>query len=603
MSKQREKLITGLLLVGIVWITYAQVLYFKCAFIDDLQSIDVISKYITSAPAPQETTGINAYRIIGTKSTRTLGDSLRNALPLDTCPGLHWAIIPLPLLSAMIEAKLFSMAPITGFVSHLTNLCLHTFCVLMLFFVLRASTGRQWQSAFVAALFAVHPASNIPVSVLCMRTYSFSTLFYLMATGMYLLYVRRPSVKKYGILLGLWIVSISCHPTALHLPLILLLYDYWPLNRIATGKTAMATIKENLILKLPFFLFFLLVSGITVIHLIRKTSILHGLLVMDGLFFKKFLIIPIYYIEYLQKIIWPSPRQLSIVYADSIPWGAFFASCLILIVITGVVLWQARRRRYLLVGWFWYIIALSPSILDLILTTKPITERYLYLPAVGVFIMIAWAGGEVVGRLRHGKTLGVIISGAVIVILMITSGRQTRCWKDMEHFFKITAEVRAPNHPMAHRNLGVFLLYENKIPEAIAAFNHALSIDPQYAEAHYWLGVALAENHEPEKALSHYRHALQLNSDSVRTLNNIANLLADMGKREAAIAYYEQALKIAPEEFRIHNNLATALMQNGQQEAAIAHLQKALELKPDYEHARENLAAILAGRHMSGESR
>lgn len=603
MAKIRTEIIIGLLLIGIVLAAYLQVVQFKCVFIDDFQCLNAVASFYTSAPFPKEAIEVdeNYIRTSGSNSA----DGANLATPLDllhNMPALFWPLVPMPLLSALLEAKIFGVTPAVLKITHSTNLWLHIACTLALFLVLRFATNARWQSAFAASLFAVHPMSVEPVSILCQRTYLFGTLFYILSIGLYCKYVGRLSVKKYIILFFLWILSFTSHPSMIHLPLVLFLFDYWPLGRIRYSQQRLKVDKGVWMSKLPLLAVTACISVTAIVVMVNRLQCPRDVIASLSFYacLKRIAAIPIIYMHYLQKIVWPEQSLRSSTLQDSPLLLESGIDLLVLAALTVFVLWQGRRYRYLITGWFWFLITLFPAVLTHALLPAVMPNRQAFLSVVGIYIIFSWAGGDLLSRLKYKHLIAAMSAGMIIIVLLAVSRYQATCWKDLDHYFKMTVEKRAPHNPTAYRNYGVFLRYKNRLPEAVAQLRKALAFKPDYADAHYQLGDTLALMGKTAEALDHYRQALQIDPDLIQVLNNTGNLLADRGRTEDAIGYYRHALEIDPTAFQIHNNLATALLQNGQEEAAIIHFKKALAIRPDYEKARDNLAAILSRRGETG---
>ena len=497
----------------------------------------------------------------------------------------HWH--PLTWLSHMLDCQIYGLQA-GG--HHLTNVLLHAATAILLFLVLWRMTGFLWGSAFVAAVFAVHPLRAESVAWVAERKDVLSGLFFMLTIGAYVRYVRRPtSMVRYGAVVLLFALGLLSKNMLVTLPFVLLLLDYWPLNRISsfTPRVLLRLAAE----KWP--LFALTVASCVITFLVPEqvpTSERMSLaLRMENAV--------VSYVIYLWQMIYPA--GLACLYPKPInhlPFWQVGGALGLLLAISGVIFAFRRKYPYLVVGWLWYLGMMIPVIGIVQISSRYVhADRYTYLPQIGVYLLLTWIVADLCAGWRHRR---MVLGGfsAIILSALIYSGHmQATHWRNSESLWTHTLAYTT-NNPVAHNNLGAALAERGQVDAAIAHFQKALEIKPDYATVYDSLGIALAGRGQIDEAIAHYRKALELKPDYVYAHNNLGISLADRGQIDEAIAHYRKALEINPNFAKAHNNLGAALAGRGQVDAAIAHFQKALEINPDYASARINLGVALRQR-------
>jgi protein O-mannosyl-transferase len=558
-----------------------------------------------------------------------------------TVEGLRWAFTrshasnwhPLTWLSHMADVALYGVTHPGG--HHLTSVLLHAATAVILFLVLLKATGALWPSALVSALFAVHPLHVESVAWVAERKDVLSGLFFVLTLAAYVGYVRRPSISRYLLVAGFFTLGLLSKPMLVTLPFVLLLLDYWPLERFSNATTSnaspggnkgrVAVVKRLVMEKLP--LFAVAVASAVVTYAVQEsargsmshlTAVSRVANALDS------------YAAYLWKFVYPV--QLAVFYphpGDALPFWRIVAACLVLGVISAAALAWRQQHPYLLVGWLWYLGMLVPVIGFVQVGSQAMADRYTYLTQIGLYIAVAWGAVHVVGTssLRH-RMCGVI-SCVVVVILSAGAWRQVSYWKDSETLWTHALAVTSRNHEAhnhlaralaergeidaavthyrqaleirpdlveAHNNLGNVLAARGDNAAAVAHYRTALNIKPDYVEARNNLGLALADEGQLDAAITEYRRALALDPDAAAAHYNLGNALAARDEIDAAIAHYEKALDVRPDFAEVHNNFGTLLAARGQADAAIAHYRRALAINPQFASARRNLALVLAER-------
>lgn len=498
---------------------------------------------------------------------------------------------PLTSLSLMLDAQLFG-ANAGGF--HLTNLLLHTANVLLLFAVLWQMTRTVWQSAVVAALFAIHPLHVESVAWISERKDVLCTFFGFLALWAYARYASRNSRAAYAAALVAFACSLMSKQMLVTLPCLLLLLDYWPLRR--AGRPLGRLILE----KLPFFALAAVFSVITLwvqdragattmLHISWKARCLNAILV---------------YGLYLQKAFYPV--NLATFYphpGEDVSAAAAGAALIVLIALTVAAIALKDKRPYLLVGWLWYLGTLFPVIGLVQFGMHQMADRYTYVPLVGVFIALTWLVGTLPQSFAWGRWLRDGLTVSALTALMILAWRQTGVWHDSRTLFEHAAAVTKDN-AMAYQTLGNALVAAQQHDEAVKQFQRALEIAPESAEAHMGLGFSLMALGRQEEGLAHFQEAAKLDpaqSGEAESRAQLAlgdSMLAQRRYTEA-IVHYRKAIAAKPEFSEAHNNLGVAYAIEGRLSEASASFQEAVHVDPYNVEARNNLGrlALQMGRH------
>jgi len=479
-----------------------------------------------------------------------------------TSEGIIWAFTqshaanwhPLTWLSHMLDCQLYGLNP-GG--HHLTNVLLHTANAIVLFLVLRQMTGSLWRSAFVAAIFAIHPLRVESVAWVSERKDLLSGLFFLLSIWAYVRYVRDRSRGRYGALLLFFTVGLLCKPMLVTLPAVLLLLDYWPLGRMPSATDSPAkkfqTLRTLILEKLPLVGLALASCGATIVAqqvaMQPLTSISLPLRAGNAL---------IACAAYIRSMWWPS--DLAVFYPlafRDITASRVILSVLVLLGISAVV-FILRRRRYLVTGWLWYLIMLGPVIGIVQVGSQARADRYTYLPEIGLALLVTWAVADLGARRRYHRIFLATCSLIIIGALTFAAHLQASAWKDSDTLWT-QALSRTIDNLMAELNLGESAYQQGKTSYAIERFERALQIDPERASVHSSLGVALLEKGRAEESLAHLQTAIALDPHDADAHYNLGNTFLAMGLAREAVAQYQQALEINPDDTETMNNMAWIL--------------------------------------------
>lgn len=496
---------------------------------------------------------------------------------------------PMVWLSYILDSWVYQMAP-GGF--HLTNVWIHIANSVLLFWGLFRLTAAPFRSGFVAALFALHPLHVESVAWVTERKDVLSTFFGLLTVGYYFRYVRRHTRKDYLISLLTFTLGLLSKAMLVTLPIVLLLLDYWPLQRLRT--------RQLLREKIPFFVLSVGVALMTLlghhIPIVRNERISILGRISNAL---------VSYVTYLGKMVWP--QNLAVLYPSRIlPLWEIVGAGLLMLSLSTLVVLLARRRPWIAMGWLWYVITLVPVIGFVQVGSQALADRFTYIPSIGIFILVVWSvpenwpGTSWLAR-RHWQKGLAVLAGGVVFALGVLSWRQTQYWKDSETVFKHSLAV-APESYVLHNNLGTILADHGKIEEAILHYAEANRIKPQDTFPHSNLAILLVKLGKVDEAIRHYNEALKLDSKDAIVHNNLGLALAGLGRVEEARFHYLEALKTNPSYPSAHNNLAIQLAAQGKTDEAIAHYREALKEMPNYADAHSNLGFILANQGKTAEA-
>ena len=492
----------------------------------------------------------------------------------------HWH--PLTWLSHMLDCQLYGLNPAGH---HLTNVLLHTAAAILLFLGLRQMTGALWRSAFVAAVFAIHPLRVESVAWVAERKDVLSAFFFMLTLWAYVRYVRRPpSMIRYGAVVLCFALGLLSKDMLVTMPFVLLLLDYWPLGRFSsfTPQVLLRRAAE----KIPLLVLAIgsCVATALVPEKLTADKLPFGLRMENAV---------VSYVIYLWQMIHPS--GLACHYPNPVNYLPFWqvAGALgLLLAISGAVWAFHKQYPWLIVGWLWYLGMMIPVIGIVQISNYAHADRYTYLPQIGLYLIIAWAATGVATGRRYGRWLLGSLASAVIVALILCARTQVSYWKNSTTLWERALAVSGDTD-VAHNDLGMALVQKEQWSQAIAQFQQALKANPDYASAHDNLGVALAQEGQLDEAMAQFQQALKINRDDDLAHNNLGMALVQKGQLDEAIAQYQLALKINPDFDMAHLDLGIALAKKGRLDEAIARFQQALEINPNYDLAYFNLGNAL----------
>ena len=529
---------------------------------------------------------------------------------------------PLTYLSHALDCQLFGL---NAAGHHYVSLLLHTASAVLLFLILLEATGAGWPSLVVAALFALHPENVESVAWASERKNVLSMFFFLLALWAYGRYVKRGGTGRYVAVVLLFAAGLLAKTQIITLPCVLLLWDYWPLGRMfsapssAEGASAPRSFGYLVKEKIPLFLLAAASSVITVIAQ-RQESALRTL--GEYSFSARMGNAIVSYARYLGHTFWPVRLAPIYPHTGVPPMGQIAAAAMLLALVTAVVIWQ-RERRYLMVGWFWFLGTLVPVIGIVQTGEQAMADRYAYLPMIGLFLMLVWPIAAAVEAKRIAKAWAAVPAVVVLVTLGVLTYRQLAHWHDGETLWRYTISVTDRNY-LAHDNLAMVLDGEGRPDEAIGEFlvseqyhqyppdqllkiglyeqrnGHFKGAIEQYqkvsgsaadaklrAAAWSQTGSAYAQMGDFEQAKKSYENGLQANPNDAPSLVGSAMLAARDGNFSEAVIRLSQAMKVEPTDVG-YLLLADALRHAGRFQEAQPDEDLAGKISPNLDQARKN---------------
>ena len=474
---------------------------------------------------------------------------VQNGLTLE---GVRWAFAtghaanwhPVTWLSHMLDVQFFGLNPHRH---HVINLLFHVANSALLFLALHRMTKALWQSAFVAALFALHPLHVESVAWVAERKDVLSTLFWMLTLCAYYRYAEHRSVRRYLPVLIFLALGLMAKPMLVTLPFVLLLLDYWPLKRLAQSEGMVPDdqrwhLRELLAEKIPLFV--LAAISCVVTYLVQQHGGAVGSierLPLEARIANGF----VSYIAYIVKTIWPAKLAFFYPYERLLPAWQVLAAAVLFTALTFAVVAMAKRYKYLPVGWLWYAGTLVPVIGLVQVGYQGRADRYTYIPLIGLFIMVAWLIPEVLSKWRHSRKLLIPLSALILLCCFIVTRTQTMYWQNSFVLFDHALEVTR-NNDVAYVARGNAYEALGNYAQAINDYGKALKISPGIASAYNNRGVAYAALGDQEQAIKDYDRATEIDPRYGSAFANRGMAYAVMGYHEKAIEDYNRAIEINP---------------------------------------------------------
>jgi tetratricopeptide (TPR) repeat protein len=465
----------------------------------------------------------------------------------------------------------------------------------LLFAWLNGAAGSIWRSAFVTALFAIHPLRVESVSWIAERKDVLSAVFFFLTLLTYVRYTRARTAARYvtmSILLGCGLMS---KPMLVSTPVILLLLDYWPLQRL----TDLKSLRQRVIEKLPLFILSIASSILTYVLQEQSMSSIPQLP-----FAWRLENAIVSYLIYIGQVFWPA--NLAVFYPhpeDSLTLWQVVLAAVFLICVTWVIYSLRRTRPYLLVGWLWYLVMLLPVIGIVEVGLQGHADRYTYLPHIGIFISLTWLFADLAMSLRMRKEILAAVSAIVVVGFAACSWKQTTDWRNSATLWMHTMAV-TENNDVALANFADWFAERGQLDEALSYFQRALDVRSQMsghehynlslANIHTNMGVALVHKDRVEEAVAHFQRALELQPNYPDAHYNLGMILGRRNDLDGAVAQFRTILSIAPNDPASNAALADILARKGLFREAIAHYEIVLESDPNSVFALNNLSWLLS---------
>jgi tetratricopeptide (TPR) repeat protein len=464
--------------------------------------------------------------------------------------GIAWAFThihsmnwhPLTTISHMLDCQLYGLR--AGW-HHFTNVLLHTIAAILLFTALQQMTGAFWRSAFVATVFAIHPLRVESVAWIAERKDVLSGVFFMLTLLAYLYYARSPRITRYLVVVFVLACGLMSKPMLVTSPFVLLLLDYWPLNRVK------GQVWKRVLEKIPLIALSAVSSLATLLAQKGAVGWTEQLPILERISNAV-----VSYVLYIWQMLWPV--NLAVFYPhpeNRLPLWEIISSLFLLICVTSIATTLRKQRPYLITGWLWYLGMLVPVIGLVQVGWQGRADRYTYLPQIGLYIAITWAVADMTSLWPRRRTVLSAAGLLTIVVLSWNACVQTRNWRDSETLFKHALAVTT-NNDVAENNLGIVYLRQGNVDDAIALLQAAVDLRPDNSPAHENLAKALLQKGRVSQALIHYRKLLELQPDNIEVHNIVGTVLIQQGRAGEAVDEWQKVLTIQPDNGNAMSNLA-----------------------------------------------
>lgn len=478
---------------------------------------------------------------------------------------------PLTWISHILDAQLWGTNPIGH---HLTSVLLHSINAALLFLVLFTMTGNKWHSVFVACLFAWHPLRVESVSWIAERKDVLSSFFFFLTLLAYTQYAQRGQRTYYLLSLLCFVLGLLSKPMLVTLPCLLLLLDYWPLERDAWRKLVLE--------KTPFFA--LAIASILVTLAVQQKG--GAVSSLDNLPFDLRLANAVVsYPRYIGKIFWPHDLSVLYPHPGSWPWSNVLFAALLLICLSALVVLRRKSQPWLFTGWFWFLGTLVPVIGLVQAGVQSMADRYTYIPSVGLFIALTWGVADWIQKETNRRNI-LYPAAAMLILCIGLTWRQERYWRNDETLFRHAETVAAKQFP--------------EQPSSNNPLNPALSSG--LADIQFYLAVALSRNGKPEEAVQHYAEVSRLKPAYPGAHENLGIELMKLKRPQEAADQFRREIELHPRQLSALNNLGTILMQQGNPSGALTNFLKASKLNPTNATILFNIGNALVSQHRFKEA-
>jgi protein O-mannosyl-transferase len=617
LSRDQMKIAMCILLAAFTLIVYRQAGRFEFLWFDD-------GLYVTDNPHVKS--GLNR-------------SSVAWSFSFEDKEKTYWH--PLTWLSHMLDLEMYGLhaGP-----HHLTNVALHLINSLLLFFGLSGLTGSLWRSFFVAGLFAVHPINVESVAWVASRKNLLSTTFWILTTYAYVGYAKKPGMARYFALALTFLLGLLAKPMLVTLPCTLLLLDFWPLRRLRfacvdPSRAGMLTCgpsfsavhrRQELVMeKIPLLVLSILVSWLAADSMKDSGAVIPFDAVPLALRVENALVS---YTTYIANIFWPVHLSVFYPYPEAVSfWSTGFA----VVVVIGVGTCACRmlsKRPYFIVGWLWFLGTLVPVSGVIQVGLWPaLADRWLYIPSIGLFVVIIWGGHDFLLRRRGATARAAGVAAMMVMLFSLTavSYRQAAVWENgvslFEHALRQTqnnyvahnnlgAELYVqgrseeslfhfheairikPGYYLANNNIGMDALHHGRLEDAESWFSKALAVNPLFAEGHKQMAITKFKLGKIKEALEHFGAAAEIDPRDKTIQYDLGCVLSAIGQPEKAVRFFQNALRLDPDYADANQDIGVAYLHLGQTENATRHFEKALAVKPEYAPEQLKLKEALVSR-------
>jgi protein O-mannosyl-transferase len=500
------------------------------------------------------------------------GLTIKNILwAFQTSSAANWH--PVTWLSLMLDTELFGHDP-GGY--HLFNLYFHIINTLLLFLILLKMTKAPWRSAFVSCLFALHPLHVESVAWISERKDLLSTFFMLLSLWTYIHYVTTRKPLAYFRTLVYFALGLMAKPMIVTFPLVLLLLDYWPLNRLAFGgtkETPRSLLRRLMVEKLPFAV---LSTAVCVVTLFAQkaagslTAYPLGLRLSNAI---------LSYIRYIAQAVWPVHLAFFYPFSSTVDLTRVAISGLVLAGLSYAAIRAMRNAPWFFVGWFLYIVTLLPVIGIVRVGSQSMADRYTYVPLIGLFVIAAWGISRFVKSNALHKTFTGVGTAAILAVVSLLARQQVGYWQDSAGLFRHALAVTKGNY-VAHNNLGKMFYEQNMFDSSLFHLAEALKIYPGYPKALYNTGFMLKHQGKPSDALPYLQKAVLSDSSYAQALECLGETYEMLGLDSPAVSCYRKAISCQAGFFAPWYRLSVAFSSRGTLDSAIFCLDSALLRQP-----------------------
>ncbi len=513
----------------------------------------------------------------------------------------HWH--PLTILSHMLDWQLFGD---NAGGHHWTSVIIHILNTILLFIFFRYATGAIWKSAFLAALFAIHPINVESVAWIAERKNVLSTFFWILTMLFYVWYVQMPSWKRYLLVFFCFALGLMSKSMLVTLPFVLLLLDYWPLNRIGINfqnedqneTTSIIADKSRisfLVLEKIPLLFLTIISICLTFYAAQSVNAVAG---VDFIPLTARISNAIFsYAVYIRKLFWPFDLAVFYPHTHISIWQVSIAA-LLLAAITILAIKYYRKYPYLIVGWFWYLGTLVPVIGFVQVGDQSMADRYAYVSFIGLFTIIAWGVSQNLFKTKYAKMITALACILIIIMLSMTTYNQVKVWENTATLFK-GALKSTPNNYLAYNMLGLDAADKGDNELALSYYNVALKIRPDFDQAYNNAGLVLVKMGRRSEALKYFEKAIQINKFSAEAYYNFGLFLMQENNFDRAASYFNKVIAIKKNSgsgllVNAHINLGVIFAKSGDTKKALEHFQEALRYNPHSAAAKRNYDIVRA---------
>ncbi len=497
---------------------------------------------------------------------------------------------PITWLSHTLDCQLYGINPIGH---HWNNLIFHLVNSLLLFFILHRMTGALYRSFFVALLFSAHPIQVESVAWVAERKNVLSTLFYLLCILSYIRYVKDEKNSRYIIVILFYILGLMSKPMMVTMPVILLLLDFWPLERLKVsintgGEQSSRSVKRFIIEKIPFLIIAVIFSIIS-----WKSQYVSGAMTdLETISLQARIELSLVsYIKYLYNLIWPTRLAFFYPYTGNMSLWKTLGAFSLLLLFSACSIDCVKNKKHILFGWLWFIITISPVIGIVHLGEQAMADRYMYIPCIGIFIVVIWGLYDLTAHIGRSKFLFILFTSLLVIIFSMVSIVQVKTWRNSYTLFCHALQVTSGNF-VAHSNLGVLLLNSGKTDEAIYHLGKALELKPQERKSHFDMGSALAASKRFNEAKKQYHWVLERFPNDMETVYYMGRVCFDLGEYEKALNYFIKYLQHNPEHLNVLRYLGHSYMKLEDFKEAEKYYLSAIKLRPDQPEVLNNLGMI-----------